>query len=98
MANPTIEAPVDITGNGTEDSWVLKTLDIRPVSWFDMQMDICDMHQIPDPSFDCFFAISILAHTKDDTRAIDEIHRVLRPGGPFLYASHKCREWTVHAV
>lgn len=62
----------------------LKTFDIRPVSWFDMQMDICDMHQIPDESFDCFFGISILTHTKDDVKAINEIHRVLRPGGRFF--------------
>jgi hypothetical protein len=63
---------------------VLKTFDIRPVAWFDLQMDICDMRQIPDESFDCFFGISILPHTKDDVTAIDEIHRVLRPGGRFF--------------
>lgn len=62
----------------------LKTFDIRPVSWFDMQMDICDMRPIPDESFDCFFGISILTHIKDDTKAIDEIHRVLRRGGRFF--------------
>ena len=60
---------------------LLKTFDIRPVEWFDLQMDICDMRPIPDASFDCFVGISVLTHTKDDLKAIDEIYRVLRPGG-----------------
>lgn len=60
------------------------TFDVRPVAWFDLQMNISNMDQIPDESFDCFTAISVLPMTRDDVAAIDEIHRVLRPGGRFI--------------
>ena len=63
------------------------SFDIRPVAWFDMQMDICSMTPIADESFDCFLAMAVLQHTRDDVRAIDEIHRVLRPGGRFIAQS-----------
>ncbi|MEN6626037.1 MAG: class I SAM-dependent methyltransferase [Candidatus Sumerlaeia bacterium] len=65
------------------------TFDVRPVSWFDLQMDMCDMRQIADGSFDGFMAMAVLQHTRDDARAIDEIYRVLRPGGRlFVQASN----------
>lgn len=67
----------------------LVSFDIRPVAWFDMQMDICDMHPIANDSFDCFVAMSVLHHVRDDEKAIDEIYRVLRPGGRFLAHASK---------
>jgi ubiquinone/menaquinone biosynthesis C-methylase UbiE len=35
----------------------------------------------PDASFDIVYSNGVLHHTPDTQRAIDEIHRVLRPGG-----------------
>lgn len=35
-------------------------------------------------SFDLVVSVGVLHHTPDTTRAVDEIHRVLKPGGTFL--------------
>ena len=59
----------------------LVNFDIRPVHEADMQMDIQNMSEIQDASFDAFMAIHVLNHVKDDQRAIQEIHRILVPGG-----------------
>ena len=48
----------------------------------------------PDESFDVVVSIGCLHHTGDLTRAIDEVHRVLRAGGEALvmvYAEHSYR-------
>ncbi len=63
------------------------SFDVRPVAWFDLQMDIHDMQPITDNSFDAFMAMAVLQHVRDDARAIDEIHRVLRPGGRLFIQS-----------
>lgn len=47
----------------------------------DLHIDISDMHQIPDSTFDCLIACDVLEHVADHLRAIDEIYRVLRPNG-----------------
>jgi SAM-dependent methyltransferase len=57
------------------------SFDIRPVSWFDMQMDITNMSQIADESIDVFVAIAVMQHVENDTRVAKEVHRILRPGG-----------------
>lgn len=59
----------------------LVNFDIRPVKGVDLQMDISNMHQIKDSSFDGFVAIHVLNHVKDDEAALREIHRILKPGG-----------------
>jgi len=55
--------------------------DVRPVSECDFQMDIQNMDKIEDKSVDVFFALHVLNHVKDDQKALDEIYRVLTPGG-----------------
>jgi SAM-dependent methyltransferase len=55
--------------------------DIRPVGEVDVQMDIQNMLEIQDSSFDGFVAIHVLNHVKDDEAALREIHRVLKPHG-----------------
>lgn len=44
------------------------------------RVDMLDM-QFSDASFDCVIANHVLEHVDDDTRALAEIHRVLKPGG-----------------
>ena len=58
--------------------------DARPIKGLDMQMDIQEMGQIGTASVDGLIAIHVLNHVRDDRRALDEIKRVLKPGGFFL--------------
>ena len=58
--------------------------DARPLVGIDKQMDIHDMSQIESGSMDGMIAIHVLNHVRDDARALDEIKRVLKPGGFFL--------------
>jgi SAM-dependent methyltransferase len=55
-----------------------------------------DIHDIPleNESVDGIFCIAVLEHVKNPIRAMEEMHRVLKPGGkiliyvPFLYYYH----------
>jgi ubiquinone/menaquinone biosynthesis C-methylase UbiE len=58
--------------------------------------DACDMHY-PDNYFDLVVAFDVLEHIEEDALVVNEIHRVLKPGGyfiitvpafNFLYSSH----------
>jgi predicted SAM-dependent methyltransferase len=62
----------------------IKNFDIRPEADTGLQMDIQHMDAIHDESFDCFFALHVLNHVKDDRQALYEIHRILKPGGMAL--------------
>lgn len=66
---------------------------------FVFEKKICDACHIsyPDDFFDLVVAFDVLEHIKDDKLAINEIHRVLKPDGffiftvpafNFLYSSH----------
>ena len=47
----------------------------------DMRLDISDMPQIGSQSFDIVIAFDVLEHVLDYRKALDEVHRVLSPGG-----------------
>lgn len=40
--------------------------------------------EFPDESFDCVISFQVIEHIRDDRRFVDEIHRVLRPGGRLI--------------
>jgi SAM-dependent methyltransferase len=42
-----------------------------------------DIHQIPfeDNSFDCTMCNHVMEHVEDDIKAMQELHRILKPGG-----------------
>ncbi len=69
------------------------TLDIDPACHPDL---CCDLHDVEWPSayFDAIIATEVLEHLYDPQRAIDEIHRLLKPGGVcilstrFIYQYH----------
>jgi SAM-dependent methyltransferase len=46
----------------------------------DVQADICSL-PFADASFDVVFASHVLEHIREDRRAMEEVRRVLRPGG-----------------
>lgn len=47
----------------------------------DDQIDITDMHPYADGSVDVFLCSHILEHVPDDRKAMNELYRILRPGG-----------------
>lgn len=50
-----------------------------------------------DDSFDLICALDILEHVADDTKAIDELIRVCKPGGKICIAVPACRSlWSAH--
>jgi len=46
-----------------------------------------------DATFDCVVAIGCLHHTGDLKRAIDEAHRLLRPGGKLVFMVYYAYSW-----
>lgn len=47
----------------------------------DFKMDICDMKQIADNSFDIIICSHVLEHVPDPDKAMREIYRIMRPDG-----------------
>ena len=56
------------------------TADINPKG-VDLRIDISDMVGIPSHEFDLIVVCEILEHVNNDKRALEEIYRILRPGG-----------------
>lgn len=60
----------------------------------DMVGDVMSMPQIESSSVDAVICKAVLEHVEEPHRAVDEIYRVLKPGGscfvyvPFLYSYH----------
>lgn len=50
----------------------------------DVKADICDL-PFDDNSFDVVFCNHVLEHITDDTKAIQELYRVLKPGGMGIF-------------
>jgi len=46
----------------------------------DVKADICDL-PFTDNSFDVIFCNHVLEHIPDDTKAMNELYRILKPGG-----------------
>lgn len=53
----------------------------------DIVADICDLHMFQDSSFDCVLCTEILEHCKEPQKAVDELMRVLKPGGKLLLST-----------
>src|SRR5262249_53001175 len=57
-----------------------------------------DAERLPfdDASFDLFYSHGVLHHTPDTQRAIDEAHRVLRPGGTAMVMLYHRSSYNYH--
>ena len=62
------------------------TLDIeaRPGIKVDIVGDAHDLHMIEDQAFDVILCTEVLEHLHTPTRAIAELHRILKPGGMLI--------------
>lgn len=47
----------------------------------DFTIDMSNMPSVMDNSFDCVIACDVLEHIKDDTKALNEVYRILRING-----------------
>jgi SAM-dependent methyltransferase/uncharacterized protein YbaR (Trm112 family) len=87
-----------IPGKGTEPIYNNPNFEIvsTDVSFGPLTQIICDAHDLPfeDASFDCVIAQAVLEHVLEPQRCVDEIYRVLKPGGatyaetPFMQQVH----------
>lgn len=48
---------------------------------YDLKLDISDMSRFPENNFDLLIACDVLEHVPDHIKAMQEIYRVLTPGG-----------------
>ena len=88
----------------------IKTLDIDPNSTADFIADLCNMNEqlIASESFDLVLCTEVLEHTLRPFDAVNEIYRILKPGGtvcvtvPFNLRIHgplpDCWRFTIHGL
>jgi SAM-dependent methyltransferase len=64
----------------------VKTLDLNPHSGADYIADLCktNANLIPPQSFDYVVCTEVLEHTLQPWRAVEEMHRILRPAGTVI--------------
>jgi SAM-dependent methyltransferase len=69
-------------------------IDIDPARKPDIVADICDLNMFAAGSVDFIFMVEVLEHVKTPHLAMEELHRVLKPGGklflstPFMLPIH----------
>ncbi|MBP3426243.1 MAG: class I SAM-dependent methyltransferase [Rikenellaceae bacterium] len=51
------------------------------------QMTVPPLTGIADQSVDCVISFQVIEHIKDDVKMVDEVWRVLRPGGRFIVST-----------
>ena len=52
-----------------------------------MQMNVPPLKGIEDNTFDFVISFQVIEHIQDDGRFVNEIHRVLKPGGKFIHTT-----------
>lgn len=62
-------------------------LDIDPDRKPDIVADASDMNMIADKTYDYVFAMEVLEHVPTPQAAVDEIYRVLKSGGEFIFST-----------
>ncbi len=72
-------------------------IQVRP----DFRVGNAESLDFVDRSFDCVMSIGVLHHTPNTQEAIDEVHRVLRPGGTAFIALYRLvspKVFTAHVI
>ncbi|MBF0537370.1 MAG: class I SAM-dependent methyltransferase [Nitrospirae bacterium] len=74
-------------------NFTVTSVDIDPARKPDVVMDACEL-QYDDRTFDLVCIMEVLEHIQSPVKAVDEIYRVLKPGGklilttPFAFGIH----------
>lgn len=77
-----------------KDKITVVSIDVDSDSQADFIMDVCNMKEFDNESFDLVLMVEVLEHVHNPSLAINEIYRVLKPGGqlllttPFLFPIH----------
>jgi len=61
----------------------------------DAQVADAERLPFPDNSFDVVYSFGVLHHTPNTPRAVDEVYRVLKPGGRIIIMLYHRRSWHV---
>ncbi len=82
---------VDLTDAGVE-----LTRERLALEGLSARIERADAERLPfaSESFDIVYSYGVLHHTPQTARAIDEVHRVLRPGGTALVMIYRVPSWT----
>jgi SAM-dependent methyltransferase len=64
-----------------------QNLDLRPGRFVDIVEDAENMQLVSSDSLSAVICISVLEHTQNPSKVVNEIHRVLKPGGYFLMSN-----------
>lgn len=59
-------------------------IDIDPDRKPDVVVDVCNLQNFEENSFDAIFMIEVLEHVKEPQQAINQLYRVLKPGGTLI--------------
>src|SRR6267143_3443586 len=80
-------------GSPPEDAKVL-CVDMQEGPGVDIVADAHDLHMVPNDAADLVTSVSVLEHVRHPERVMQEIYRILRPGGivyinvPFVFPFH----------
>ncbi|WP_220194570.1 class I SAM-dependent methyltransferase [Ktedonospora formicarum] len=95
----TVEAPWGACGDEVEaPEWVRRFRHTKPEA--SMRLAVADVHQMPlrDASFDVVIAVHVLHLVENWRRVLEEVRRVLTPGGMFLHCADSRGESGVQEV
>ncbi|MGZ4754758.1 MAG: class I SAM-dependent methyltransferase [Acidimicrobiia bacterium] len=85
---------VDLTENALE---VAREFAKRSGVTIDFRLGNAEGLDFPDETFDAVYSFGVLHHTPDIEKAVEEVHRVLKPGGT-AYVMLYARDSVVNAV
>ena len=73
-------APVEDYFKNNQPEVIVKTADML-MDGVDYKIDIQNMKEIEDESFDMWICFHVLEHVKDDRKALSELYRILKKDG-----------------
>ncbi|MBP9865274.1 MAG: class I SAM-dependent methyltransferase [Candidatus Omnitrophica bacterium] len=89
------EAGFQVTGVDVSKQSLVKAKEIAPAGCF-LEADMTKL-PVPDHSMDAVFAMTSLEFCRDKTKALQEIRRVLKPGG-FFYLEVRNADFVLNVV